>query len=760
MKNALNGFIITATGTDAGKTCITAGLLQHFANLYPNGCIIKPVQTGCSSPQDTDAFFWKKIAQNTQYPPHIASLETFKLASSPHLAALEEQKNIQIATLFTKFKKECKCYDWTLTEGAGGLFVPLNEKELLIDFFALLNQPIILVINNKLGCINEALLSIEALKIRNLPLLGLIFNEPTPCANEDEKKIRTDNIHIIKKLTQVPILASTPYITDSYLSVPFMQKLTDALKDISFSKNYDFLYNNNNPLSCTNDTIPSDTLSSFSPKHLSSLNDNCHTDNYGIHSRKDKAQNASINYSCTEDSCTEDSCTEDFYLENHHTEDSFINALLSKRPSDEHIKNMQDFDKDHLWHPYTSMSAPLTSYTVLGTTGTHIYLEDGTPLIEGMSSWWCAVHGYNHPKLNKAIHEQVEIMSHVMFGGINHLAASELGKKLLEIVPSNLEHIFLSDSGSISVEVALKMALQYQVAMGKKEKNRFLTVKGGYHGDSFGAMSVCDPENGMHHLFQGFIPSQFFVERPSCGFYEPFNEGSTNDLEACFKENAHKISACIIEPVLQGAGGMWMYHPLYLKKLRELCTQYDVLLILDEIATGFGRTGKMFACEWAGIQPDILCIGKALTGGYMSLAATLCTKEIAYGISSGENVFMHGPTFMGNPLACSVALASIELLLESSWQENVLRIEQILKEELLPAKNLASVKDVRILGAVGVLEMKKILPQAVLQEFFVQHGVWIRPFGTLLYIMPPYIMPATELKKLCQTLCLAAETLY
>ena len=409
-----------------------------------------------------------------------------------------------------------------------------------------------------------------------------------------------------------------------------------------------------------------------------------------------------------------------------------------------------DFDREHIWHPYTSMTTPLPVYPVSHAKANRIFLETGEALIDGMASWWSAIHGYCHPVLNEAITKQLGKMSHVMFGGLTHKPAVELAKKLVEITPSTLDKVFLADSGSVSVEVAIKMALQYWLSQGIKTKQKLMTPLKGYHGDTFAAMSVCDPVNSMHSMYSGFLPEHVFVPAPVSRFNETFDIYEAETLEVYFKEHHQDVAAFIIEPIVQNAGGMNFYHPEYLRHIRALCDKYNVLLICDEIATGFGRTGKLFAVEHADIEPDIMCIGKALTGGMMTLSATLTTSKVAVGISEGEaGVLMHGPTFMGNPLACETACASIDLLLEQPWQEQIVHINEVLTEQLSKCKQHANVVDVRTLGAIGVVELNRRVDVAKIQQFFVEKGVWIRPFGKLIYLMPPYISSETCLEKLC-----------
>lgn len=411
------------------------------------------------------------------------------------------------------------------------------------------------------------------------------------------------------------------------------------------------------------------------------------------------------------------------------------------------------FDREHIWHPYTSMLTPLPVYPVASANGCELILEDGRRLVDGTASWWSAVHGYNHPALNAALTTQLSKMAHVMFGGITHEPAVQLCQQLLAMVPASLTKVFLADSGSIAVEVAIKMALQYWQGLSQNRKTKLISLRKGYHGDTFAAMAVCDPLDSMHSMFSNLLPQHYFLPAPDCPFHAPFNPEIMVPLIELLQAEHQQIAALILEPIVQGYGGMRFYHPEYLRQVRALCDQYQVLLIADEIATGFGRTGKLFACEHAQIAPDIMCLGKALSGGYLTLAATLCTDSIAKGISlSRAGGLMHGPTFMANPLACAVASASLTLIASGEWQTQVRAIEQQLTEQLAPCQQLARVKAVRVLGAIGVVELHEKVDVAKLQAAFVERGVWIRPFNNLIYVMPPFTISAAQLTKLTQAM--------
>jgi len=409
------------------------------------------------------------------------------------------------------------------------------------------------------------------------------------------------------------------------------------------------------------------------------------------------------------------------------------------------IEALLDADRAHLWHPYASATAGAAVLPVESASGVRLRLAGGRELVDAMASWWSAIHGYRHPVLDAAVTAQLGSMAHVMFGGLTHAPAVNLARRLVEITPAPLTRVFFADSGSVAVEVALKMAVQYWSSQGHGERTRMLTVRGGYHGDTLGAMSVCDPQTGMHRLFPG-LPRQLFAPRPEPVFDQAVTAEHTAELEAILRAHHLEVAAVIVEPVVQGAGGMHFYAPGYLRRVRELCDSYGVLLILDEIATGFGRTGTLFAAEHADVAPDLMCVGKAMTGGYVSMGATLCTDQVAAAISDGPaGAFMHGPTFMANPLAAAVSLASIDLLLAGDWAATVARIGAGLRDGLAPARDLATVSDVRVLGAIGVIEMRQPVDLPQITALLVERGVWARPFGRLVYTMPPYVIDDDDL---------------
>jgi adenosylmethionine-8-amino-7-oxononanoate aminotransferase len=430
------------------------------------------------------------------------------------------------------------------------------------------------------------------------------------------------------------------------------------------------------------------------------------------------------------------------------------------RMSPREAERLAAFDRDHIWHPYAPMPATAPAHPVVSASGVRLTLADGTELIDGMSSWWAAVHGYNHPVLNEAVTAQLGKMAHVMFGGLTHPPAVRLAERLVDLSPEPLTKVFFADSGSVAVEVAIKMALQYWRAQGRPGRHRLLTVRGGYHGDTFGDMAVCDPVNGMHHMFTDVLARHVFAPPPPLGYSADPDQAYLDELAKLAAEHADELAGIIVEPIVQGAGGMRFYAPEYLRALRELADEHGLLLILDEIATGFGRTGELWGCDHAEITPDIMCLGKALTGGYLTMAATLCTDHVAERISTGEGgALMHGPTYMANPLAASVAAASIDLLLSRDWRDEVDTIEAILTEGLEATREFPGVADARVLGAIGVIEAREPVDVTAVQAVAMDHGVWLRPFGKLVYAMPPYVCTEDETGHIADAMYAIAESL-
>ena len=725
-------------------------------------------------------------------------LETYEPACSPHLAARLAGRPLTVSGLREKLERKAPDGTFLLIEGAGGIYVPLNDRETMLDFMREIDFPVLLVVGNKLGCINHALLSLDVLQSHGLRVCGMILNRPIPetvCdpgsgPNPDvgnERRLLRDNAETLARMGRergVPVLAEIPYQTgfannaeNTWSSLAaLVGPAVEALRPL-FA---DCLSNGTRPGNDASYSASPSSSREYVQTSLSpSFSHECGQTG-AVPTTTDSAEPSS--YGCGQippaSSCSnrESSRVASPPVESLGKGEGGVGGEgqpISRRVYlSPHIpssplspSSLLAFDREHLWHPYTSALNPLPVREAVGTSGVRIRLRDGRELVDGMSSWWCAIHGYGHPVLMDAVRRQSAKMAHVMFGGLTHEPAVELGKRLLPLLPGNLKHIFYADSGSVSVEVALKMAVQYWASKGRPGKTRFLTPKGGYHGDTQGAMSVCDPVNGMHTLFTGILPKHLFVERPSCRFDSPFDPDSLRPMRDAIERHADGLAAVILEPIVQGAGGMWFYHPDYLRGLRKLCDEHELLLIVDEIATGFGRTGKMFASEWAGLKPDILCLGKALTGGTMTLAATVASEAVAQGIEEagpeqGGGVFMHGPTFMGNPLACAVGCASLDLLNASPWAERVEGIRRGLEEGLSPCREFRGVRDVRTLGAIGVVEVDKPVNMAVLQDFFVERGVWVRPFNRNVYLMPPYCIEPEDLRRLTDAIVDAVRGAY
>ncbi len=663
----MRGCFITGTDTDAGKTLVTAGLSVLLGALA-----VKPVQTGCLPGKD--GWLVPDVDSVRSLGGRALALHCYEPPCSPHLAAALAGETLACAALADEVRAQAQDGP-VLVEGAGGVLVPLGGEETMLDLMQALGLPVLLVVANRLGCINHALLSLQALQARGIAVAGMVLTRVRsqddcdagcgPAADAgDERRILDDNAVSLRRWGErlgAPLLADIPHLG----AAPDRTALLDALRPAA------------------------DALAR---------------------------------------------------LWNAETDDAAAHDLA--------------VDRERLWHPYTSATNPLPVRLVAATRANRIVLADGRELVDGMSSWWCCVHGYGNPRIRRAMHAQIERMSHVMFGGLTHHPATALAETLLPLLPGGLTRLFYADSGSVAVEVALKMAVQYQISTGRGSRRHFMTPMGGYHGDTQGAMSVCDPVTGMHTLFSGLLPGHWFTERPTCRFDAPFDPASLDDARRVLAAHADDIAAVILEPVVQGAGGMWFYHPDYLAGMRGLCDEYGILLIADEIATGFGRTGKLFACEWAGVSPDICCLGKALTGGMMTGAVVCASERVAHGIgradeAHGGGVLMHGPTFMANPLFCAAAKASVEELLASPWRERVAAIEAALREGLAPCAGMPGVADTRVLGAIGVVEMKRPVDMARLQDLFVAHGVWIRPFNRLIYVMPPFVTPLEDVARLC-----------
>jgi adenosylmethionine-8-amino-7-oxononanoate aminotransferase len=662
---------VTGTGTDVGKTVVTAGLVRAARDAGLDAQVVKAVQTGCSTAPDGTVMAPDiEVCRRACPQAPCSALELFPEPCSPHLAARRSGGALSAAALADALRRRAETGSVVIVEGAGGLLVPLNDSETMADVLMLLDARVALVVPNRLGAINHALLAIESLRMRGIEPAAVVFTSPDAEETDPlEEAIRKDNIETIRRMGRVDCVAALPHYPA--LARAGAETEAAAWEDIA--------------------------------ARLS-----------GVAARlRDAASGESFDIAA--------------------------------------------FDAGHLWHPYAATTPPPHNRVAAKTRGARIVLDDGRALVDGMSSWWSAIHGYNHPALLDALRRQAAVMPHVMFGGLTHAPAARLGKRLLALAPDGLERVFLCDSGSVACEVALKMALQCQRARGNAGRTRILAPLGGYHGDTIGAMSVSDPVNGMHTLFGGILPRQVFFDRQACPFGGDFRPETLESMEAAFRLHGSELAAAIIEPVVQGAGGMWLYHPEYLRRLRELCDKYGVLLIFDEIATAFGRTGKMFACEWAGASPDILCVGKALTGGVMTLAAVLAREDVASAISR-TGAFMHGPTFMANPLACAVACASLDLLASTPWRERVARMEEGLRAGLLPCRDMEGVADVRVLGGIGVVEMRAPVNAARLQRFFVDEcGVWIRPFSRLIYVMPPYVSEAEDIALLTRSMIRAVK---
>lgn len=687
----MRGYFVTGTDTDVGKSVVTAGLLRALRQKGIPTRAVKPVQTGvhCAATEGDAALYTEAAGQGEDLLAAL-TLRSFRLAASPHLAAQAEGQSVDVDSLVD-----------ALTALASPLASSAPPTLLLVEGAGGLRVPL-----------NDHADMLDLMQRLDLPVILVAANR---LGVINHVLLSVDALELRGLRVAAVVLTRTqPDSTDSTEQVIAADSAP-----------------------CLQARLPHIPL--LQVPHCAAL----------------KSTDAAVRAQGW------DRVAQDLEVLACQIGQAWDGA--ESRKADSAAQARLAFDAAHLWHPYTSVTRPLTAHEVTHTAGNRIHVRGAGWLVDGMASWWCAIHGYGHPHLVQAAQRQAAKMSHVMFGGLTHDPAVTLGQSLLPLLPQGLEQLFFADSGSVAVEVALKMALQYAHAThatgGAEKRDLFLVPRGGYHGDTVGAMSVCDPVNGMHSLFGDFLPRQIFVERPSCAFgaYNSalnlsFDPRSTEALEAAFAAHGSRAAACILEPIVQGAGGMWFYHPEYLRRVAALCRHYGVLLIVDEIATGFGRTGKMFACEWAGIEPDILCLGKGLTGGMLTLAATACSARVGQGICASGGVFMHGPTFMANPLACAVAQASLELLLASPWQARVAGIEKHLVEALAPCAALPGVAQVRVLGAIGVVECTQPVPVEKMQHFLMQQGVWLRPFGRLIYCMPPYSISPQELEQLTQAL--------
>lgn len=651
---ASKAYFVCGTDTDVGKTTVCAGLLRNMPDVH----MIKAIQTGEGL---IDQGVYTKAFQSVK----AKTLFHLSFAASPHLAAQREKRMLNYEEVKRQVKKEVDANALTIVEGSGGIMTPITPTKSFCDLMTDLAYPVVLVVKNMLGAINHALLTVNMLRQRGIPVYGFIFTTPEKIKTEDERVILEDNINIIVSITKVPVIADIPFIPDLGKNPESWSVLSSYLKEAA----------------------------------------------------------TSLLQPLTLDTKTE---------------------LIA-------------FDQQHVWHPYEQAQSALPKPLVTKAKGTKMTLSNGQVVTDGISSWWTAIHGYSHPELVAAVQSQSVQMSHIMFGGLTHEPAIRLTQKLLSIVPPELAHVFYADSGSVAIEIAMKMARQYWRGKQQPAKTKFISFKGGYHGDTAGAMSIGDPDGVIHGQEDNASQKNIFAARPVSAFGASFDASSVVALRELVMLHHHECAAMVIEPIVQAAGGMWFYHPDYLKTLRQLCDEFNLLLIVDEIAVGFGRTGKLFASEWAGITPDIMCIGKGLTGGMLTLSATLTTEKVAEGIAESGQPFMHGPTYMGNALACHVACTSIDLLLKNNWQNQVKRIEKQLWEGLLACKFFNVVKDIRVLGAIGVVELSQPVNAKRLQQYFIEQGVWIRPFGQMIYLMPSYIATDEDIALLSKAIFKAIE---